>query len=140
MAMILIADDNRNIREYCRGELEDEGYQVVVAQDGGEAVRLTSRLRPQLVVLDMCMPGVDGLEALARIKRIEPELPVIFFTSFDDACLPDDRACDATACVETRADLTELKRVVAAALQSRWQNQSYRLGLSPVSARVSHTV
>jgi CheY-like chemotaxis protein len=137
--MILLADDNRNIREYCRRELEDDGYRVAVARDGDEAVRLTSRLRPDLVILDICMPGIDGLEALKRIKRIEPELPVIFFTSFDDACTQDDRDCPATACVEKCEDLTELERVVAAALWSRRQNQPYRLGLPPAVLSSSQT-
>jgi len=131
MLRILLADDNRNIREYCRLALEDDGYAVVVARDGAEAVRLTRRLRPDLVILDIHMPGMDGLEAVERIESIEPELPVVLFTSFDDACMRDERACHATACVEKREDLTELKRVVAAALRSRRQNQPYRLGLPP---------
>ncbi len=139
MPTILLADDNRNIREYCRLELEDDGYRVVVARDGGEAVRLTKRYRPDVVVLDICMPGIDGLDALERIRNIEPELPVVFFTSFDDACTRDDRACYATACVEKRNDLTELKRVVAAALQSRRESQPYRVGLPPAALCVSST-
>ena len=131
MSTILLADDNRNIREYCKRELEDDGYRVVVARDGSEALRLIRLLRPDLVVLDICMPGIDGLDALERIKDTDPELPVVFFTSFDDVCTRDDRARRATACVEKREDLTELKRVVAAALQSRRQSQPYRLGLPP---------
>jgi len=139
MATLLLADDNRNIREFCRRELEDEGYQVIVARDGGEALRLTSRLRPDLVILDICMPGIDGLEAVARIKTTQPDLPVVFFTSFDDACTRDERSCHATACVEKRHDLTELKRVVANALRSRRESQPYRLGLPPAVLGASPT-
>ncbi len=131
MTTVLIADDHKNIREYCRLELEDEGYRVLVAPDGGEALRLTSDDRPDLVVLDICMPGMNGLETLAQMRRSEPDLPIVFFTSFADACLYDERSRFATACVEKRADLTELKRVIAAALRSRRAKQPYRLGLPP---------
>ena len=131
MATILLADDNRNIREYCKRELEDDGYRVLLARDGAEAIRMTRRHLPDLVILDICMPVVDGLEAAQRIKAIEPDAPIIFFTSFDDACLQDERSRNATACVEKREDLTQLKQVVNAALNSRRQNRPYRLGLSP---------
>lgn len=139
MATVLIADDNRNIREYCRRELEDDGYRVIVARDGGEALRLTTGFHPDLVILDIAMPGIDGLETLARIRTTQPDLPVVFFTSFDDVCTRDERSWSATACVEKRVDLTELKRVVAAALRSRQQNQPYRLGLPPAGLSASPT-
>ena len=131
MANILLADDNWSIREYCRRELEEEGHRVAVARNGAEAVRLTDWLRPDLVILDINMPGMDGLEAVGRIRNIEAGLPVVFFTAFDDACAQDERACRATACVEKQEDLTELKRVVADALWARRRSQPYRLGLPP---------
>ena len=133
MQTILLADDNKNIREYCRRELEDDGYRVVLACDGSEALRLTSRLRPDLIILDICMPGVDGLEALDGIRATQPDVPVVFFTSFEDVCSRDERARYATACVEKREDLSELKRVVAAALTWQRHERPYRVGLPPVA-------
>ncbi len=131
MLTLLLADDDRNIREYCRRELEEEGYRVLVARDGAEAIHLTRRHSPDLVILDICMPGVDGLEAAQRIKAMDPDAPVVFFTSFDDLCVQDGRSRNATACVEKREDLTQLKQVINGALSSRRQNQPYRLGLPP---------
>jgi len=131
MLTVLFADDSKNIRELCSRELQDEGYRVVVARDGAEALRLTTRLSPDLVILDICMPGMDGLEAIEQIKTVQPDVPVIFFTSFDDVCVQDERSRHATACVEKREDLRELKHVVNAALSSCRQNQTYRLGLPP---------
>jgi CheY-like chemotaxis protein len=139
MTTILFADDNRSIREYCSRELEEEGYRVVGARDGGEALRLIGRFPPDLVVLDICMPGIDGLEAAARIRATQRDLPIILFTSYDDACTRDERSSCATACVEKREDLTELKNVIAAALRSRGQNLPYRLGLPPAALSVSTT-
>jgi DNA-binding response OmpR family regulator len=139
MTTILFADDSRSIREYCKRELEDDGYRVVVARDGSEALRLTSRHRPDLVILDICMPGIDGLEVVTRIRATQPDLPVILFTSFDDVCARDERAWSATACVEKREDLRELKNVVAAALRSRRQSQPYRVGLPPAAPSASST-
>ncbi len=59
------------------------------------------------------MPGIDGLEVVTRIRATQGDLPVILFTSFDDVCARDERAWSATACVEKREDLSELKKVVA---------------------------
>jgi CheY-like chemotaxis protein len=139
MTTILFVDDNRNIREYCRRELEEEGYCAVVARDGGEALELIDSLPPDLVVLDICMPGMDGLEAAARIRAAQRDLPIILFTSYDDACIRDERSSCATACVEKREDLTELKNVIVASLRSRRQSRPYRLGLAPAELSAGTT-
>ena len=129
MPTIIIADDCKNIREYCKREMEDEGYQVVVARDGGEVLQLMAHAEPDIVILDICMPGLDGLETISRISALHPEVAVIFFTSFDDACLRDERSRFAKACVEKRGDLTELRTVVSSVLRSTRLRQPYRLGL-----------
>ncbi len=139
MTTLLLADDNRNIREYCKRELEDEGYQVVVARDGSEALLLTNCHRPDLVILDIFMPGIDGLEAITQIRITQPDLPVILFTSFADVCTQDERAWAATACVEKGEDLRELKHVVSEALRARRQGQPYRVGLPPAAPRTKTT-
>lgn len=139
MATVLIADDNCSIREFCRCELEDEGYRVILARDGREALRMVDRHAPDLVILDLRMPGIDGIETLVRLRQTQPELPVVFFTSFDDICASDARSCSATACVEKGPDLTELKRVVAAVLRSSRQSQAYRLGLPPATSNTANT-
>lgn len=134
MTTILVADDNRSIREYCRLELEDDGYRVLLARDGAEACRCVRCDRPDAAILDIVMPAMDGLAAVEQIRSLDPELPVIFFTACDDACLIDRRSRLATACVEKSEDLSELKRVVRAALTARRQRQPYRLGLAPAGA------
>jgi CheY-like chemotaxis protein len=132
MTKVLLVDDNRNIREFCRRELEDEGYQVSVARDGREALELKEGLRPDVFVLDICMPGMSGLETVKRIRAEQPDVPVILFTAFDEACARDERARGATACVAKHADLSELKRVIAASLRSAREHRPYRVGLPPL--------
>jgi CheY-like chemotaxis protein len=134
MTTILVADDNRSIREYCRRELEDDGYYVLLARDGAEACYRVRCDRPDAAILDILMPAMDGLAALEQIRSFDPEMPVIFFTACDDACLTDRRSRLATACVEKSEDLSELKRVVHAALTARRRRQPYRLGLAPAGA------
>lgn len=141
MTTILLADDCKNIREYCRRELEDEGYRVVVARDGGEALRMMAHVEPDLVVLDICMPGLSGLETISRINAAHPDVAVIFFTSFDDACVRDKRSGFAMACVEKQGDISELKTVVSSVLCSKRQGQPYhRLGLPASTTGAGATV
>ena len=104
MKTLLFADDNKNIREFCRQELEDEGYRVVLARDGREAVRLVREEHPDLAILDICMPRAGGLEAVERIKTIDPAIPIIFFTANDEDCVTDSRSRFANACVEKSED------------------------------------
>jgi DNA-binding response OmpR family regulator len=112
MKTILVTDDNKNIREFCRVALEEDGYRVVLASDGFEALQAFREETLNLVILDIGMPRMNGLETLERLKAIAPEVPVILFTAHDGDCLRDRRGDLASACVEKSADLTELLRTV----------------------------
>ena len=85
MKNILFADDNKNIREFCKQELEAEGYRVLLASDGEEAVRrINEGPTPDVVLLDLEMPGMGGLATLRQLAQIRPELPVIICSGMDD--------------------------------------------------------
>ena len=83
------ADDNKNIREYCRAALEEEGYRVVLARDGVEALQVFCSEVPDLAILDISMPRAGGLDVLEQIHRLAPEIPAILYTAHDEDCLRD---------------------------------------------------
>jgi DNA-binding response OmpR family regulator len=80
---ILVADDERNILELCRLYLTREGYTVETASDGQDALDRARRVKPDLVILDIMMPKVDGIEILRRLRK-EGAIPIIMLTARGD--------------------------------------------------------
>ncbi len=135
MPTILFADDCANIRECLRQELEEDGYRVIVARDGKEALKIVESVPIDLAILDLWMPRVGGFEAAVRIDHAAPGLPIIFFTNNDELCAQDPRSALAVACVDKGGDLEELKRVIATVLAPKNGGRPYRLGLPPPGRR-----
>jgi DNA-binding response OmpR family regulator len=77
---VLVVDDEEAIAEAVRARLESEGYRVVVAADGAEALEAAGREPPDLVVLDLMLPGMDGLEVCRRLQR-DRWVPVLMLTA-----------------------------------------------------------
>jgi DNA-binding response OmpR family regulator len=86
MRKILIVDDDASVRALVRDVLEVEGYEVDVAEDGFAGLRRIEAERPDCVVLDIMMPGMDGHGVLQRIRAAEggPTLPVVMLTAAAD--------------------------------------------------------
>jgi DNA-binding NarL/FixJ family response regulator len=83
---ILLADDHALVREGTRELLEQEEDLEVVAEaeDGQEAVRLANRLHPEVVLMDIAMPKLNGIEATKQIKATHPDTAVLMLTAYDD--------------------------------------------------------
>jgi DNA-binding response OmpR family regulator len=77
---VLVVDDEEAIAEAVRARLESEGYRVLVAGDGGQAIETAARERPDLVVLDLMLPGMDGLEVCKELQR-DRWVPVLMLTA-----------------------------------------------------------
>lgn len=79
---ILIADDDLDVLESTQYMLLDEGYEVITAHDGEEAVSMYKKYEPDIVFLDLRMPIVDGYDAFFSIKKYDADAKVIFITAF----------------------------------------------------------
>jgi DNA-binding response OmpR family regulator len=80
---ILLVDDDREVAEYIRRELEDESFNVVVAHDGASGLRLAETSAFDIIVLDVMMPFMDGLEATRSLRRQEILTPILLLTGRD---------------------------------------------------------
>jgi two-component system response regulator (stage 0 sporulation protein F) len=108
---VLIVDDEKNLLELYRSELSAEGYEVLVASTGKEAVELLQKKKPDVVVMDIRMPEMDGIEALGKVVARHKNIPVIINTAFS-AYQEDFRAWAAEEYVIKSSDLTELRKAL----------------------------
>ena len=76
-ATVLVADDNDVAQRLCKRVLEKAGYTVLLAADGLEAVEVALSKNPALILMDVAMPGIDGVEAMRRIKAAKPTQPIV---------------------------------------------------------------
>ena len=89
-AKILIADDEEDILEIVADRLEFYGFEVQTARDGVECLEAIDRQVPDLLLLDIRMPRLDGLEVLARLQQTQPELPVVVISASTDRQVAED--------------------------------------------------
>ncbi len=82
MSKVLIVDDEPNLRRLYRESLESDGHEVVTADCAEDCLERIEHDLPDLVVLDVRMPGMDGLEALGRILERHPRMPVVLNSAF----------------------------------------------------------
>ncbi|MFC1671584.1 response regulator [Planctomycetota bacterium] len=80
--MVLVIDDEESMREGCRQILEEEGYRTTVARDGKRGVQIAERMNPGVVLVDLRMPGMDGMAVLGKIRGIVPGAACIVITGY----------------------------------------------------------
>jgi CheY-like chemotaxis protein len=108
MKRILVVDDEKNICELYRQDLEDEGYAVTVVNSGKDALAAVEHAPPDLIVLDIQMPGMDGVETLEKILGKDKGIPVILNTAYTHY-KDDYRTWGADAYVVKSSDTSRLK-------------------------------
>ncbi len=132
MSSILVVDDELSMREFLRILLEKEGYQVTLAGEGKNALRLAEQHPFDLVISDIRMPGMSGLELLPQLKEVQPDIGVIMITAFAS---PDDAVTamksGAFDYITKPFNVDEIKKVVRAVLKKRPMGESGGAGSFP---------
>jgi CheY-like chemotaxis protein len=105
---ILVVEDEEGLRLLYEEELKAEGYEVLTAQNGREAIQQLEVEKPDLIILDIVMPVMNGMEALGRILGKERKIPVILNTSYS-GYQQDFMSWAADAYLTKSVDLSELK-------------------------------
>jgi CheY-like chemotaxis protein len=121
---VLLVDDNKSIREFCRRELEMIGYRVAVAADGEEALSICQSVPPDVVVLDVRMPGMSGIDLIRVLSERRVLIPVILHSAqkleMDFAGI----GRQVRAYLQKSPDLSELKSTIARVLGDRGPRES----------------
>lgn len=116
--LVLLVDDDPNQRALYEEELSDEGYEILTAEDGRQALQLAQDTPPDIIVMDVNMPKMDGLDTMARFLEIDRHIPVIIHTAY--ASYRESFASwSADAYIVKNSDLSELKATVKRLLASR---------------------
>ena len=127
MVTILFVEDESNLRELYVDELGREGYEILLAVDGKQAVAMSQRHKPDLVVMDISMPKMDGIEAMGKILSCNNTIPVILNTAYS-SYQDNFMSWAADAYVVKSSDLTELKRTIKEVLDARQAQQEGKEG------------
>jgi len=117
---VLIVDDEKEIRRPLAEFLQGRGHRIVVGHSGAEALALAGRRRFDAVLLDILMPGMDGIEALRRLKKADPSVLVIMISgATDEAAAAEALALGAFDYIRKPFDFHDLERVLATGLAMR---------------------
>ena len=108
---VLVVEDEEGLRLLYAEELEAEGYEILTAKNGREAIQQLEEGKPDLIILDIVMPVMDGIEALGRIVGKERKIPIILNTSYP-GYRHEFMSWAADAYVTKSADLGELKEKI----------------------------
>ncbi len=81
-ADVIVIEDNESVREGCRQTLEEEGYRVAIATNGSQGLSMVEEILPYVVIVDIKMPGISGLDVLARIPEIDPTIVSIAISGY----------------------------------------------------------
>ena len=117
MANVLVVDDDQSLRLLYSKELTDEGHEVNTVPSGKDAIESIAQSRPDVVVLDIKMEGMDGLSVLDEIMKHDKTIPVILNTAYS-TFKSDFTTWSADAYVVKSSDLNELKQTIRQVLAS----------------------
>ncbi len=111
MPRVLVVDDDDSLRLLYTSELEDEGYEIDAVSSGKEALEYIEAGRPDVVILDIKMEGMDGLAVLDEIMKRDKTIPVVLNTAYSNF-KSDFTTWSADAYIVKSSDLSELKKTI----------------------------
>jgi CheY-like chemotaxis protein len=111
MTTILIVEDDNNQRLLYEQELKLEGYKIVTASDGKEALEKVQEQLPDIIIMDINMPKMDGIEAMGRILSKKKEIPIIINTAYSNY-KDNFMSWAADVYIVKSSDMSELKNAV----------------------------
>lgn len=115
MAKLLIVDDEMDVREFAANFFRKRKIEVIVASSGEEALEIVAENAPDLILLDIKMEGIDGIETLSRMKKINKDLKVIMVTGRkpeDNGVFEECKTIGACGYIHKPLELDELQQVV----------------------------
>ncbi len=118
MTTILLVEDDNNQRLLYEQELRHDGYEVITATDGKEALEKVQETLPDIIIMDINMPKMDGIEAMGRILSTNKEVPVIINTAYSNY-KDSFMSWAADAYIVKSSDLSELKGKIKEVLANR---------------------
>ena len=118
MKTILVVEDDKNQRLWYKQELEREGYNVVTAGDGTDCIKMVDDYLPDIIVMDIVMPKMDGLESMGKILSEHRKIPVIINTAY--SCYKASfLSWPADAYLTKSPDLKELKNTIKGIIENK---------------------
>jgi DNA-binding response OmpR family regulator len=118
MTTILVVEDDKNQRLLYEQELTLEGYEVVTASDGKEALKKAQEQLPNIIIMDINIPKMDGIETMGKILSRNKEIPIIINTAYSNY-KDNFMSWAADAYIVKSSDLSELKNTVKEVLAKR---------------------
>jgi DNA-binding response OmpR family regulator len=127
MATILVVDDERLMCDLMQLVLSSHGHEVLIASNGHDALELFVERRPQLTVVDICMPGIDGIELLKQIRWMDPHAAVMVLTGLESGAVRSHAIeCGATEFLNKGAPLEQLLGAVNRSLEQAERAAGFR--------------
>jgi two-component system, chemotaxis family, chemotaxis protein CheY len=101
---VMIVDDHAAVRRLVRSLFQAQGFDVWDAENGAEAVEKAQEPRPQLIVLDLSMPVMNGLEAARALKTLMPDVPLVMFTNHEGSAMEKEARAAGISAIVSKAE------------------------------------
>jgi two-component system response regulator (stage 0 sporulation protein F) len=117
---LLIVDDQAGVRRFLYEAFSEEGYNVEMASNGIEAVKKVSAKTPSLILLDVKMPGMSGLETLEELREIAPDIPVVMMSAYGELDIIAEAKKKGVKCyINKPFDLDDVRNLVRGLLAKK---------------------